>query len=66
MDLKADFKKKRKDLKLSQAALGKRMGRDRNHVSNIERGLTRLSAEDYLFLDQLYKERFPSAFPVEL
>jgi transcriptional regulator with XRE-family HTH domain len=66
MDLKADFKKKRQDLKLSQAALGKRMGRDRNHVSNIERGLTRLSAEDYLLLDKLYKERFPSAPPERL
>jgi transcriptional regulator with XRE-family HTH domain len=53
MKIEEEVKKMRHDLGMSQHALGEKLGRNRDHIKDIECGRKRLSAEDYLKIKEL-------------
>lgn len=55
MKIEEEVKKIRQRLGLSQFALGKELGRNRDHIKDIECGRKKLTAEDYLKIKELEK-----------
>jgi len=60
MKLSEEVKKMRSDLGLSQNALGVLLGRNRDHIKDIERGNKKLTAEDYIAIKKLVETRNPA------
>lgn len=54
MKIIEEVKKIRHDLGLSQHELGEKLGRNRDHIKDIECGRKKISAEDYLAIKQLH------------
>jgi len=54
MDFKAWLKSVRKEMGLSQRALGGLIGKNRDAISNVEKGRARLYAADYVKIKELH------------
>lgn len=51
-----DIRQWRKDLQLSQRALGEILGRNRDHLKDIENGRKPATAADYLKIKELWEQ----------
>ena len=59
MNIQAQIKKIRSEIKLSQSALGKAIGTNRDDIKDIENGRKRCTADTYLKIIKLRELLYP-------